>query len=480
MSFPSFLFSPANQASATQAKANTFSPGSLPAAGSSISEAAKTSTGDAAIGRSANSDFAKSFRQVMAKQEPAAETKGKIADNNGKAADTKVKAADTNPKMTDGGERLSDNIGDIEGIANITVSNALELSPEILQWLAEQGIAPEMVDAVIQQAEQPLALKQIVSLLTLGSEFPPEHPLSVADMTDEPLDSETMPIVSSLIFAVPQLPDAGASALQSAGSVQVDVPLKAKVEIPIKMDYAVEGEGVLQDAVLEDGEAETTLFSTTSALKNGRVGGDNEARLNVAAQPPQTAEAGAFADTFDSLVSETLESFSSAVEGEHAPSAVHSTPNRSLAALETNAAGRVMVPVQVSFGHQQWSDAVAERAAWLAAQQINSAELQLDPPELGPLQVRISVQNDQAVVNFASANPQVREALEQTMARLREMLQEQGMQLVDAGVSDQRQSNGEAAQALEEGVAGDITGEADETSEVTLEVADSSGIDDFV
>jgi hypothetical protein len=95
--------------------------------------------------------------------------------------------------------------------------------------------------------------------------------------------------------------------------------------------------------------------------------------------------------------------------------------------------------VQVAFGHARWSEALAERAAWLAGQQIHSAELQLDPPELGPLQVRISVHQDQAVVSFVSANPQVREALDQSMMRLRDLLQEQGMQLVDAGVSDHPQ-----------------------------------------
>ena len=140
--------------------------------------------------------------------------------------------------------------------------------------------------------------------------------------------------------------------------------------------------------------------------------------------------------------------------------------------------------VQVAFGHAQWSEAVAERAAWLAGQQIHSAELQLDPPELGPLQVRVSVHQDQAVVSFVSANPQVREALDQSMMRLRDLLQEQGMQLVDAGVSDQQrggEGDNSGAETPEGLTAAATPSESPENDPALSEVMDVRyGVDDFV
>lgn len=140
--------------------------------------------------------------------------------------------------------------------------------------------------------------------------------------------------------------------------------------------------------------------------------------------------------------------------------------------------------VQVAFGHAQWSEALAERTAWLAGQQIHSAELQLDPPELGPLQVRISVHQDQASVSFVSANPQVRDALDQSMTRLRDLLQEQGMQLVDAGVADQqRGGNGDkpAGDASDATNANLAAGENLEGEQGPVEVIDTRyGVDDFV
>lgn len=115
-----------------------------------------------------------------------------------------------------------------------------------------------------------------------------------------------------------------------------------------------------------------------------------------------------------------------------------------------SAAGRLSMPASVSFGQPAWAAMVAERAASMALQNIQSAEIQLDPAELGPLNIKVSVQNDQATVAFTSAHVQVREALDQTMVKLREMLAEEGVDLVEANVSDEGSSEADP-QAGEEG-----------------------------
>lgn len=101
--------------------------------------------------------------------------------------------------------------------------------------------------------------------------------------------------------------------------------------------------------------------------------------------------------------------------------------------------GRMQMPVTIQFGHTEWAGQVAERAAMMAAQKLSTAELQLDPPELGPLQVKVSVsqEHSHASVTFVSANPQVRDALDQTVMRLRDLLEQQGLDLLDVNVSDE-------------------------------------------
>jgi len=96
----------------------------------------------------------------------------------------------------------------------------------------------------------------------------------------------------------------------------------------------------------------------------------------------------------------------------------------------------VQTGVPVPVGTPQWSQAVGDKVLWLAAQNVSSAEIRLDPPELGPMQVKVSVNQDQASVTFTSPHPAVREALDQQLNRLREMFSEQGLNLVNVDVSD--------------------------------------------
>ena len=43
-----------------------------------------------------------------------------------------------------------------------------------------------------------------------------------------------------------------------------------------------------------------------------------------------------------------------------------------------------------------WSEAVVDRVMWLSSQNLKSAEIQLDPAELGRMEVRIDLTKDQA------------------------------------------------------------------------------------
>ena len=71
----------------------------------------------------------------------------------------------------------------------------------------------------------------------------------------------------------------------------------------------------------------------------------------------------------------------------------------------------------------------------MIAGEQQSASLTLNPPDLGPLQVVLNVTNSQANATFVAAQPEVRQALEAAMPRLRDMLSDAGIQLGQATVS---------------------------------------------
>jgi len=91
--------------------------------------------------------------------------------------------------------------------------------------------------------------------------------------------------------------------------------------------------------------------------------------------------------------------------------------------------------IPVPLGQPNWSQAVGEKVLWLAAQNVSAAEIHLNPENLGPMQVKVSVNQEQASVSFTSHHAVVREVLDQNLNRLRDLFNEQGMSL-NVDVSD--------------------------------------------
>ena len=89
-----------------------------------------------------------------------------------------------------------------------------------------------------------------------------------------------------------------------------------------------------------------------------------------------------------------------------------------------------------------WGEEVGQKIVWFTGKAIQSAEIHLNPAELGPIDVKISVQNDTAAVTFNAHNASVREMLESNVVRLREMMETNGVDLqevnVDARQGDER------------------------------------------
>jgi len=86
-------------------------------------------------------------------------------------------------------------------------------------------------------------------------------------------------------------------------------------------------------------------------------------------------------------------------------------------------------------GSPGWNQALGQKIVWMVQGAQQTATLTLNPPDLGPLQVTLNVSNNQATANFTAHQPEVRQALEAAMPRLREMLNDAGIQLNQSNVS---------------------------------------------
>ncbi|MES2049007.1 MAG: flagellar hook-length control protein FliK [Pseudomonadota bacterium] len=114
-----------------------------------------------------------------------------------------------------------------------------------------------------------------------------------------------------------------------------------------------------------------------------------------------------------------------------------------LSGAQVNVATEVM-HLAPRIGTPAWDHSLGQKVVWMVAGGQQTAELTLNPPDLGPVQVVLSVNNDQANATFISAHPDVRDALESAMPKLRQMMNDAGVQL--SGFSVKSESSNPGAQ----------------------------------
>jgi len=145
--------------------------------------------------------------------------------------------------------------------------------------------------------------------------------------------------------------------------------------------------------------------------------------------------------------------------------------------IQTTATPLAATPPQHSYtiGHpiadNRWGESLGQRVMWMTDNGIGRAEIRLNPPELGPLEIRLTVTNDEAKVAFSVQHGTTREAVESAMPRLREMFAQQGIDLTDASVSQQSPD-----ERRETGDAGSSTHNTNHTDTQTTESGDADAI----
>lgn len=106
--------------------------------------------------------------------------------------------------------------------------------------------------------------------------------------------------------------------------------------------------------------------------------------------------------------------------------------HNTLHASATPSTSSMFLPI----AHPQWGAQFEQRMSWLVGQNISRAEIHLNPPELGALQVRIDQRQDTTLVSIVSQNATTRELLESNASRLKELFSDQGLELLDVEVND--------------------------------------------
>lgn len=202
----------------------------------------------------------------------------------------------------------------------------------------------------------------------------------------------------------------------------------------------------------------TARLATDSQLTGEKVAkGDGE----LAGRNAENAQVNqAFRNTVDALSDAGA---AKAIQGQ-----MVSTAQGTVAASESSQANTLQA-LQRPLDLQQTeaSQKLQERINIMMSKNIQRADIRLDPPELGNVQIRVNVSGEQTTVQFQVQNAQAREAIESAMPRLREMMEQQGLNLADTHVGEQSndgQGNGEGG-----GTSGSEAEQWTQESEIALQ-----------
>ena len=108
----------------------------------------------------------------------------------------------------------------------------------------------------------------------------------------------------------------------------------------------------------------------------------------------------------------------------------------------SSAAVQQLQPIDVPVRDQSWGDQLGDRVLMAAAGKTQTAEIRLSPAEMGPVRIQVSVDDGNASLSFQVHHAVTRDAIEQALPRLRELLADSGITLSQTSVGEQGSQQG--------------------------------------
>jgi hypothetical protein len=136
------------------------------------------------------------------------------------------------------------------------------------------------------------------------------------------------------------------------------------------------------------------------------------------------------------------------------PALLAATPAAVQGGFQAPSSLALPLAVDTPLSNPNWGNVMSARLVWGATQGMQTASIEINPRELGPISVNLRVAGDEASITFVSQHALVREAVEAALPRLRELFSGDGINLGDVDISSGEGRSGH----------GDDTASADDTS----------------
>ncbi|MEM4989936.1 flagellar hook-length control protein FliK [Collimonas sp. H4R21] len=396
---------------------------SLPVSSSTAALQAVPPNGSAAGNANPQQNGADHFGKVLDRSlASAGQPAEKIAD---KASAGAKPAERTAPRRQAGTDKEQDP-GAVPALAFLALppagAKAIEARPESGSGSQPKSAAEEQLNAAIAAAGGKPATSAVVAAAVAENPGKNAIPTAAAPPAVAQLATPAGPVE-----AAPTRPSASARKETTSGEY---TPLAHNPQPLASQAGAADaaGQQATQDDAHTDQHGKLEKAERKDSLDAAKIAsGPAQANANTNASEIATAKAAAGSGGQPGL----------AVTAQANPALAH-TPS-AVTAADTAAPPAVKLALSPAVGSDGWGAALGKQVVWMGNTRNQSAELHLNPPDLGPLKVTLTINDNQAQATFVSAHQSVRTALEAALPQLRSSLAESGISLGNTSVSSDAQ-----------------------------------------
>ncbi|WP_286265422.1 flagellar hook-length control protein FliK [Thalassotalea atypica] len=429
---------------------------------------------DAQIGDKSVTSNADKLANAAAAQQLTEDAK--VDDNIvSKASQTSLTEQESDREASEGKRAAKGAITSIEQLALSTKKGAAKpISPELLSKI-QQSTDEVLSEQQLNELANKLNLNSKAKDLLMNQPGSPQTKNVLSAMesevstnksgnTDKTLD-KSISAEKMLAAQMNGIAQSQAEAVESKNGEQqiAQVALakqmdKSSIKVPNNLVSSIKGSNALP-------QADANLSQSAGAFEQSNKEHSSEAKSELINQQLQLETNEEMALKPDkaiskSMVAETLQHTGGLINSARLDAEqIEDSANEHLVEQLTNRVVKENQQVQktqlatdtIAIYKKEFANEVKEKVMVMINQKLQQVDIQLDPPELGNMHVRVNLQNEQASVSFMVQNQQAKEALEQHMNKLREMLSESGVDVGDANIEHRNASSGNGESEAGEG-----------------------------
>lgn len=386
----------------------------------------------------------------------------KNADAGAVAAFSAILAEQTPEDLDALMQRLSEVAGEPNAelpLSELIAADGKDLPDSMQSWFQQLAQVMSAVDGAAaggaasegEQGETALAADDPDSILASISQqwqqwlsqLPRDEQNSADSDIDDSLTPDSNPAVATLLAVdgagQPVAADSDAGDVLAAGNgrglavADLAAQLRALLRGEAQANANADGQATARDAVAKAADGAAAHVDAGNRQVQAEA---QQQRTLTAASGEQAVPVGKLIEQLESRLAARASDIDAASTDADKSAAAAQLQSNGQTALTARPVTGVAQTLGVPMGQAGWSEAVVNKVMWMSSQNVKSVEIQLDPAELGPLEIRIQTRGQEHQVQFVSQHAGVRDALEGQMFRLREMFSQQGASLVDVNVSD--------------------------------------------